>query len=130
MIPLRLSPRARGDLLRARDRAQPAEACGLLVGLRAADDCLVVRAVRVRNRASSAQRFSLCPAGWMRVERAARRQGLDVLGPWHSHPDQPAVPSGLDLAHGWPGRPNLIVGTDGIRGWSGERGLPVEVPLG
>jgi len=93
--------------------------------MRAADESLVVRAVRVRNRASAAQRFSLCPQGWMQVERAARRQNLLVLGPWHSHPDQPAVPSKLDLAHGWRERPNLIVGTDGVRGWCNQVELPV-----
>jgi proteasome lid subunit RPN8/RPN11 len=122
--PLRLSARARADLLRARERAQQAEACGLLVGVRSADESLVLRAVRVRNRAG-AQRFSLCPQGWMRVEQAARHQNLEVLGPWHSHPNQPAVPSELDLAHGWHDRPNLIVGTDGIRGWCDQRELPV-----
>lgn len=130
MNALCLSARARADLLRARERARPAEACGLLVGVFSADESLVLRAVRVRNRASGAQRFSLCPEGWMRVEQAARHQDLTVLGPWHSHPDQPAVPSALDLAHGWRGRPSLIVGTDGIRGWNDEQGLPVEVPLG
>jgi proteasome lid subunit RPN8/RPN11 len=119
-----LSARARADLLRARDRAQPAEACGLLVGVSSAGESLVVRAVRVRNRAG-ARRFSLCPQGWMQVERAAQRQNLQVLGPWHSHPDQPAVPSKLDLAHGWRERPNLIVGTDGVRGWCNQLELPV-----
>ncbi|MDP6939825.1 MAG: Mov34/MPN/PAD-1 family protein [Planctomycetota bacterium] len=124
MNPLRLSARARADLLRARAQAQAAEACGLLVGLRSVDESLVLRAVRVRNRATG-ERFSLCPGGWMRVEQAARRQGLDVLGPWHSHPDQPAIPSQRDLTHGWHQRPNLIVGTDGIRGWCDQRELPV-----
>jgi proteasome lid subunit RPN8/RPN11 len=122
---LRLSDRARAKLLRARERAQPAEACGLLLGVRSGDEALVVRAVRVRNRAGGAQRFSLCPQGWMRVELAARQQNLEVLGPWHSHPDQPAMPSALDLAHGWHERPNLIVGTDGIRGWQEQRELSV-----
>ena len=125
MSALRLSDRARAELLRARERAQPAEACGLLLGVRSGDEALVVRAVRVRNRAGGAQRFSLCPQGWMRVELAARQQNLEVLGPWHSHPDQPAMPSALDLAHGWHERPNLIVGTDGIRGWQEQRELSV-----
>jgi len=112
-----LTPRAHADLLRARERAQPLEACGLLVGCTSGDRTQVLRAVRLPNRARDPKRFSLCPTSWMRVEGAARRLALTIVGPWHTHPDQTAQPSQLDYQHGWPGRPNLIVGCDGIRGW-------------
>ena len=41
-------------------------------------------------------RFLLTPQDMLRGEQEAARQGLDVIGIFHSHPDHPAEPSGFD----------------------------------
>ena len=58
---------------------------------------------------SLADRFYLDPREYMRADRAARAQGLDIVGCYHSHPDHPAVPSAYDTAHAWPWYSYLIV---------------------
>jgi proteasome lid subunit RPN8/RPN11 len=45
----------------------------------------------------------------MRGERYARERGLEVVGNYHSHPDDRAVPSQFDLDHAWPTWSYIIV---------------------
>ena len=81
--------------LRAHARAErPHECCGLLIG----DDRSIVCAVRARNRRKSPTRYLVDPRDHFRAIRAARAEGLAVVGAYHSHPSGPAVPSKRDLA--------------------------------
>jgi proteasome lid subunit RPN8/RPN11 len=41
-------------------------------------------------------RFYLDPRDYLRADREARAQGLDIIGCYHSHPDWPAEPSERD----------------------------------
>src|SRR5207247_2493209 len=43
------------------------------------------------------------------AEKAAREQGLEVVGWYHSHPDHPARPSLYDRDHAWPWYSYIIV---------------------
>lgn len=45
---------------------------------------------------SRRDRFYLDPRDYLRAERAARQQGLDIVGCYHSHPDHPPQPSERD----------------------------------
>lgn len=95
--------------------AYPEEACGLLLG-RAAE---VQQAWSLRNVAADRrQHYAFDPIEYMQAERQADAAGLQVLGVWHSHPDNPPVPSALDQAEAWPGWSYVIIGTsaDGITG--------------
>jgi len=47
---------------------------------------------------SAHNRYSIAPLELVRIEREARRQGLDIAGFYHSHPDHPAQWSGTDFA--------------------------------
>jgi proteasome lid subunit RPN8/RPN11 len=46
-------------------------------------------------------RFSIDPLQQLKAERAAEKEGLILLGYYHSHPDAPARPSQYDLDHAW-----------------------------
>lgn len=48
------------------------------------------------NTASRRDRFYLDPRDYLRADREARRCGLDVVGCYHSHPDDVARPSERD----------------------------------
>ena len=74
-------------------RALPDECCGLLVGA----DGRVRRAVETRNLRASPTRYLIDPEAHFAALRAARRDGLLVLGAYHSHPGAPPVPSATDL---------------------------------
>lgn len=49
------------------------------------------------------------PRSVMRAERYAREKGIDVIGYYHSHPDDEAVPSQFDLDHALPVWSYIIV---------------------
>ena len=51
----------------------------------------------------------------MRGERYAETKKLDVVGFYHSHPDDAAVPSRYDLDHAWPFYSYLIVSVEAGR---------------
>ena len=54
-------------------------------------------------------RFTITPQAFMRAERGARKEGLKLLGFYHSHPNAPARPSAYDLEHAWPWYSYVIV---------------------
>jgi len=101
-------------------RDYPNECCGVLLGK--ADGARkevseVVPLKNLRHDAARAQellplddpaseternRFLIDPLDQLRVEKDARKRGLDVLGYYHSHPDHPARPSNHDCEHAWP----------------------------
>lgn len=72
--------------------AAPRECCGLLIG-RGQD---VLRAHPARNVAADASRYEIAPEDHFAALRAARADGLAVLGAYHSHPAGPPVPSATD----------------------------------
>ncbi len=88
-------PRAVLADLDAHARAErPNECCGLLVGR----GDRVARSVRARNARASPTRYLVDPRDHFATIRAARAEGLAVLGAYHSHPASPPVPSITDLA--------------------------------
>lgn len=86
--------------------AAPREACGLLVGR----GHVVQRIVPARNVDQSPTRYTIDPADHFAALRAARRDGLAVIGAYHSHPAGPPVPSPADRAEAAPDFLYLIVG--------------------
>jgi proteasome lid subunit RPN8/RPN11 len=117
-----LTPSAAAELRRLAAAAYPDEGCGVLVG--AAGEALRVTAVTSgTNLAARAHdRFELDPLDILHAEREARSARLEVVGFWHSHPDHPAVPSGLDTERAWPDYLYVIASTSArgagdVRGW-------------
>lgn len=100
-------PGSLGDTLVAEAiAAAPHEACGLLVGR----DGEVHRVVPARNVDASPARYTIDPADHFAALRAARRDGLAVIGAYHSHPAGPPVPSPTDMAEASPDFLYVIVG--------------------
>ena len=106
MSNLRLT-RAVYDAIRAHgEETWPHECCGALLGRSTAgagneaEGWLVEAAVRAGNtRTDSAHnRYQIAPVELVKIEREARRQGLDIAGFYHSHPDHPAQWSPTDFA--------------------------------
>ena len=70
-----------------------------------------------------AERRYLIPGATVReIGRAAEHDGLEIVGFYHSHPDHPPEPSGLDREQAWPWYTYLIVGarsddTGPVRAW-------------
>lgn len=102
----------------------PNEACGLLVGRSDGREVDVCSTLRARNIClhEGRDRYAIDPDSVHAADIAARRQGLDVVGVWHTHPDHAARPSEQDRLEAWAGWSYVIisVGCEGvgeIRSW-------------
>jgi proteasome lid subunit RPN8/RPN11 len=73
---------------------QPAECCGLLIGLH----LRIERIRRARNLASKPTRFLIDPADHIAAIHEARAEERQVVGVYHSHPATPPIPSPTDIA--------------------------------
>jgi proteasome lid subunit RPN8/RPN11 len=82
------------------EQTYPNECCGVLLGHASPEGWKVEVAVPAGNtRTDSAHnRYQIAPLELVTIERDARRQGLDIAGFYHSHPDHPAQWSQTDLA--------------------------------
>ena len=72
----------------------PRECCGLLIGKPGA----IARCVRAKNLDATATRYLIDPEDHFAAIRAARAEGLEVIGAYHSHPSSAPVPSPTDMA--------------------------------
>ena len=102
------------DAIKAHGQASyPFEGCGLLLGLAQAGKNAVQEIRPLENvwpnEAEKPIRFSIDPNAWQTAELEAMQAGLDVIGIFHSHPDDVPVASPRDLAWAsWPGYSYLI----------------------
>ena len=108
-------------LAHARQEA-PRECCGLLIGRRGA----VCRNIRTRNADVRPARYLIDPEDHFRAIHAARSEGTEVIGAYHSHPSSAPLPSATDIAeaNGAPEFLYVIVSLmDGdVRAYRNERG--------
>ena len=90
--------------------AYPEECCGFLLGFKA-EERRIQSAVSVpnTNQLSRSSRYSIDPLDLVKVDEAAERVNLDLLGIYHSHPDASAIPSQIDREYAWPRYTYLIV---------------------
>lgn len=111
-------------------REYPSECCGALVGAEANGIKRVGRIAPLRNirrdraraeellplsdagRESERNRFLIDPQELYKLLDEVRREGLDVVGYYHSHPDHPARPSEYDRAHAFPWYSYVIIGIE------------------
>ena len=107
-----LEPRHAASILRHGEADYPAEACGLIGGAVEADRKVVVQLVPLANQRtdSARNRYLIDPESFRRAQLKLDRDGLDVIGVYHSHPDHPPVPSAFDREHAWPWLSYVIVG--------------------
>ena len=82
----------------------PDECCGAMLGRVDGDQKEVLIAMRLANSSAGSQaaRYELRPEDLLAADKEARRQGLDLVGIYHSHPDCGAYFSETDLKNSCP----------------------------
>lgn len=82
----------------------PNECCGAMLGRVDGAEKEVLIAMRLENSSSGSQRarYELRPEDLLAADKEARRQGLDLIGIYHSHPDCDAYFSKTDLENSCP----------------------------
>ncbi len=81
-------------------KSYPLECCGLLIGTNASEKKVFeVRPVQNKNFERAHDRYVIERGDFERVDREAVKNGLQIIGVYHSHPDHPAIPSAYDTEH-------------------------------
>lgn len=110
------------------EKTYPFECGGMLIGRFEADGKkTVTETFPLENSSQENQknRVLILPIDVMKAERYARSLKLDVVGYYHSHPEDRAVPSQYDLDHALPVWSYIIVSVIGgkavdVRSWQME----------
>lgn len=104
-------------------RAFPNECCGFFYGKDGeVRDVQIAEEVTNIKQGDQRRRFQIDPQDYMKAEHYALKNGLDLLGIYHSHPLHPAIPSEHDRVVAMPWFSYIIVSVtedriDAIRSW-------------
>ena len=108
------------EIRRHGQEAYPNESCGALLGR----GRVVTDAMPLPNTSEegSRRRFRIRPVDYCAAERRASEMDAELLGFYHSHPDDLARPSQYDLDHAWPTFAYVILAVEGgestaLRSW-------------
>ncbi|MDR1977026.1 MAG: M67 family metallopeptidase [Campylobacteraceae bacterium] len=95
------------------EASYPDECCGILLGILGEEKEKIVKKLlnidNARDEANRHNRFLITPADFAKASFAAIKEGLEIVGFYHSHPDHPSAPSQYDLEHAWPFYSYIIV---------------------
>ena len=105
----------RNQLEQIKEHAQrdyPYECCGILLGNFKDGEKTVTQVLEISNEKEEENRHNryLIPSKKiLETELYAIKNGLDIVGFYHSHPDHSAIPSAYDVEHALPVYSYLIV---------------------
>ncbi len=93
----------------------PYEACGGLLGRLEGENKIVVKAYPAKNRFGKIawDSFEIEPKDMLEMDKISRKENLEILGFYHSHPNHPAIPSNFDINASWPYYSYVILSVKG-----------------
>ncbi len=103
---------------------KPYEACGVIVGTLNGNAIQVKKILPVMNVKRTRRSFELDPAQFYNAWNDAERNGMEIVGIYHTHPSSLAIPSLWDIetmendSLVW-----LIAGVDGIKAYVWDDGV-------
>lgn len=123
MAPLQIHTQAAEHIQEHAKRAFPNECCGFFYGKDGeVRDVQIAQDVTNIKPGDQRRRFQIDPQDYMKAEQYALKNGLDLLGIYHSHPLHPAIPSEHDRVVAMPWFSYIIVSVtedriEEIRSW-------------
>jgi proteasome lid subunit RPN8/RPN11 len=92
------------EMIAHAEATYPNECVGAMIGTTDGANKHVVSALRLENSADGSHRayYQLNPEHLMKADKAAREQGKELIGIYHSHPDADAYFSKTDLENSCP----------------------------
>lgn len=102
---LKLTKQIEAEIRLAGEKAYPNECCGIMFGSEEGDDHVVKSLKPIDNARESDEqyhRFLITAEDMMQAELEVRKQRLEIVGFYHSHPDHPSKPSDYDRDHALP----------------------------
>ncbi len=92
-------------------KVSPEECCGLLIGKKINNEIVIEKVKSTRNVYPDDKRigYLVDPLAYLEAEREAEKEGLEVVGVYHSHIGVEPTPSIRDLEQAIPGYIYLII---------------------
>ena len=101
----------------------PEECCGLILGYLGREGKTVMEIMPTENAwntqagvfsseptiQSTRRRYAIAPQVMLQAQKAARERSLNIIGIYHSHPDNCATPSECDRLYAWAEYSYIIV---------------------
>jgi proteasome lid subunit RPN8/RPN11 len=103
------------EINRQGEQEYPNECCGALIGRVEDGRKIVIDIIPISNKRepeAKHNRFLIRPEEFLECEKTARKQKLDLIGFYHSHPDHLSLPSGYDLEHALPVYSYIIISVE------------------
>jgi proteasome lid subunit RPN8/RPN11 len=99
------------EILEEARKNYPIEACGILIGRINENERIVEEVYHARNVLSSTSAYQIDPIDELKAFEEAEKEGLEVIGFYHSHPFWDPFWSNIDEEKGklWVGYLQLIV---------------------
>jgi len=93
-----IEPKAKRSMAADAVNTFPDECCGFLFGIEKGNDRFITDILIVNNakEGDKKRRFEISAKDYLKAERYADENGLQLLGIYHSHPNHPAIPSEHD----------------------------------
>lgn len=93
----------------------PYEACGGLLGRLEGDNRVIVKVYPAENRFGKIawDSFEIEPKDMLEMDKISRKENLEIIGFYHSHPNHPAIPSSFDINASWPYYSYVILSVKG-----------------
>ena len=121
---IRFEPDAEQVMFEDAMTAFPDECCGFMYGMTEGDVRVISKALPINNAATEnrKRRFVISPMDYLKGERYAVENDLELLGIYHSHPNHPAIPSEHDRVAAQPFFSYVIIsvnedGVKSVRSW-------------
>lgn len=122
-MPLYLNASHRHSLYNHAETAYPEECCGLLIGKKTGPNKTILEiwpAENIWNKQTADElgdtsnrtkqsRYAIAPEFMLKAQKQSRERHLSILGIYHSHCDNPAIPSECDRLYAWPEYSYIIV---------------------
>jgi proteasome lid subunit RPN8/RPN11 len=119
-----IEPKAKQRMTADAVNTFPDECCGFLFGIVKKDDRFITDVFIVNNSkdGDKKRRFEISSKDYMKAEKYAEENDLQLLGVYHSHPNHPAVPSEHDRVAAQPWFSYIIISimnkeVDAILSW-------------
>ena len=107
-----ISDRLISQIKRDAEAAYPDECCGFIYGRLSGNSKMSVNVKAEKNSFEQCERyhrFNISADTMLKAELYARKNNLDIVGIYHSHPDCEAIPSEYDRTHALPVYSYIIV---------------------
>ncbi len=111
-MPITLNNELLQAIARHSEEAYPSECCGIMLGEDEGEQRRVFALLPQTNQSAADEqyhRFLITPEMMLAADKQARAQQLDVIGFYHSHPEDEARPSNFDREYAWPWYSYIVV---------------------